>query len=104
MSPSIACLTSSGRSALTAATTGIIVRPSHSQRRWGRRYTQNRRSAAKVPMDGVSATRGLLVLVGLGVQAAVGEQSGVRAALDDPPAGEHEDLVGVLEHRSSVRD
>jgi hypothetical protein len=96
----------------TAATTGIIARPIHSQRRCGRTYNQKRaaprcRSAGPerrgLPSGGSAwtATGGLLVAVGLGVEAVLREQRGVGAALDDPAVGEHEDLVGVLEHARS---
>ena len=38
------------------------------------------------------------------VLAAQGEELGVRAALDDPPAVEHEDLVGIDDGREAMRD
>src|SRR5690348_12290153 len=38
------------------------------------------------------------------VAPAAGEQLGVRAALDDAPPFEHDDLVGVTDRRQAVRD
>ena len=42
--------------------------------------------------------------VEVGVEAAGGEQLGVRAALDDPAVVDDEDLVGVADGRQPVRD